>query len=115
MSFDPSNKVEIKQGDSYPIRVRIKLNNEYISSEDLDLLHCVEFMLGDDLRKIYPGEVEFSEGAFYIPLTQDETFNFDENKSVSLDIRIHFTNGHVIGIKKMPKIKVVNAISEVVL
>lgn len=105
----------IKQGDAYSLRVPLTLNDERVTESDLDVIHCVEFMLGDSVRKVWPDDGEFADDVFYVPLTQEETFDLDEGTSVEFDVRVHFIGGAVVGLKKKLKVKVYDAISEVVL
>lgn len=105
----------IKQGDAYSLRVPLKLDDEAVTAEDLPLLHCVEFMLGDEIRKVWPDDGTFSDGSFLVPLTQEETFALEEGTRVEFDVRVHFIGGAVVGLKKKLKVKVYDAISEVIL
>ena len=103
---------KIKQGDAYALPIQIRLNGELINADDVE---AAEFCLGDGLRKLYPGDVSYEAGdnTFYIPLTQDETFSFPANGSVSVDIRVKFTGGDVIGVLKPDELAVYDAVSEV--
>lgn len=104
----------IKQGDAYSLPVDIWLNGEPISIADVSE---VEFVFGDGLRKLYPGDVPYStaDAVFYLPLTQDETFAFPADSAITLDIRVKFNGGNVIGIQRMIGVSVADATSEVVL
>lgn len=105
---------KIKQGDAYALPIQIRLNGELIGVEDVE---AAEFCLGDGLRKLYPGDVSYEAGdnTFYLPLTQADTFSFPANGSVSLDIRVKFTGGDVIGVLRPETLAVYDAASEVVL
>lgn len=105
----------IKQGDAYAIPVTLNLNGEAVTAEDLPLIHCVEFMLGDGIRKVWPGDGSFDNGAFLVPLTQKDTFSLEDGDRVEFDVRIHFFGGDVVGLKKKLKIKILDALSEEVL
>ena len=89
----------IKQGDAYDLRIALDLNGEALTAEDLPLLHCVEFMLGDGVRKVWPEEGGFLNGAFLMPLTQADTFSLEDGETVEFDARIHFVGGAVVGLK----------------
>ena len=106
--------IRIKQGDQYALPVTIRLNGENVDTDDIEE---VEFTLAGEIRKLYPGEVEYSaaDGCFYLPLTQAETFDFPANASVSLDIRVKFRGGDVMGVQRMASIAVADALSGVVL
>lgn len=105
---------KIKQGDAYALPIQIRLNGELINADDVE---AVEFCLGDELRKLYPGDVTYEAGdnTFYLPLTQADTFSFPANGSVTLDIRVKFTGGDVIGVLRPDALAVYDATSEVVL
>lgn len=105
---------KIKQGDAYALPIQIRLNGELINADDVE---TVEFCLGDDIRKLYPDDVTYEPGdnTFYLPLTQDDTFSFPANGSVTIDIRVKFTGGDVIGVLRPDALAVYDATSEVVL
>lgn len=104
----------IKQGDALALPVPMRLNEQPVTAADLELLHCVEFYIGD-VRKLWPDEVTFADGKFLVPLTQQETFAMEEDSTVELDVRVHFIGGDVKGTEKKKKIRVVDARSETVL
>ena len=106
--------IRIKQGDAYSVPVLIRLNGEPV---DIDEVAEVEFTFGDGMRKLFPQEVQYNsaDGCFYLPLTQDETFAFPANGSVTLDIRGKFVGGDVVGVQRMESLAVADASSEVVL
>ena len=106
--------IRIKQGDAYSVPVLIRLNGEPV---DIDEVAEVEFTFGDGMRKLFPQEVQYNiaDGCFYLPLTQDETFAFPANGSVTLDIRVKFVGGDVVGVQRMESLAVADASSEVVL
>lgn len=105
----------IKQGDAYALRVPLTLNGEAVTAADLPLIHCVEFMLGSDVRRLWPDHATFSDGLFYVPVKQNDTFPLEEGERVEFDVRVHFVGGGVVGLKKKLKIKILDAISEEVL
>ena len=102
----------IKQGDAYDLRIALDLNGEALTAEHLPLLGCVEFMLGDGVRKVWPEEGGFLDGAFLMPLTQADTFSLEDGETVEFDARVHFPGGAVVGLKKKLRVKVYDAISE---
>ena len=105
---------KIKQGDAYALPIQIRLNDELIDIADVE---TAEFYIGEDIRKLYPGDVtyEAADNTFYLPLTQADTFSFPANGSVTLDIRVKFTGGDVIGVLRPDALAVYDAVSEVVL
>lgn len=106
--------IRIKQGDQYSVPIRVLLNGEPVNVDDVAE---VEFTFGDGLRKMFPQDVQYNsaDNCFYVPLTQAETFAFPANGSVTLDIRVKFVGGNVIGIQRMESAAVADATSEVVL
>lgn len=104
--------IYVKQGDAYSLPVEIRMNDEALRVADVE---TVEFYIGG-LRKVYPGDVGYSEenGVFELPLTQQETFDWEADSTVELDIRIKYVNGIVQGIVPR-KVNVIDAISTEVL
>ena len=105
----------VKRGDAYHLRLTLALGGEDITAEDLPLLHCVEFMLGGGIRKVWPADGAFADGVFLIPLTQADTFSLDDGTETELDVRVHLVSGPVVGLRQRLRIKVLDALSEVVL
>lgn len=104
----------IKQGDAYAVPVSITVDGESITAETLSLIDTVEFMVGEGIRKVYPGDVTFDyeNSVFLVPVTQDETFALEDGDRISMDIRVGFASGDVIGTKTMQQIKILDALSE---
>ena len=102
----------IKQGDAYDLRIALDFNGETLTAEHLPLLECVEFMLGDGVRRVWPEEGGFVDGAFLMPLTQADTFSLEDGETVEFDARIHFVGGAVVGLKKKLRVMVCDALSE---
>lgn len=107
----------IKQGDAYAIPVSLRLDDEVVTEDSLDLIETVEFMISEEIRKVYPDDVSFDaeNNVFLVPVTQEETFALEEGETIKVDLRVEFIDGDVIGTKTMEKIKVVDALSEVTL
>ena len=72
-------------------------------------------MLGDGVRKVWPDDGAFSDGAFFVPLAQQDTFQLEEAEPVEFDVRVHFVGGAVVGVKKKLRVEVCGALSEVTL
>ncbi len=106
--------VNIKQGDAYSLPVQIRLGGAAL---DIDNVELVEFCVGGTLRKLFPEDVRYDNGTqtFYLPLTQGETFSFQENAAVQMDVRVKFLGGAVLGLRRPGTIAVRDAISEVTL
>ena len=49
---------------------------------------------------------------FLVPLSQTETFALEDGDTVSLDVRVEFPGGDVIGTRTMEQIRVLDALSE---
>ena len=105
----------VKQGDAYDLRIALDFNGEALTAEHLPLLECVEFMLGDGVRRVWPEEGGFVDGAFLMPLTQADTFSLEDGETVEFDVRVRFVGGAVVGLKKKLKVRIFDALSEVVL
>lgn len=101
---------QIKQGDAYSLPVTVTLDG---TSLDISDVEKVEFMFGTT-RKMYPDTVTYSDGKFYLPLTQAETFALAV-KNILVDIRVKFVGGNVQGILKPLNVTVADAVSEAVL
>ena len=115
---------EIKRGDAGYINVPVKMGPdkehlEAVTAEDLPLFHCIEFTVGDVIRKMWPEEVIFEDGKFLVPYTQEESLLFEEGETIKADVRIHFeTNGaheQVKGLKIRQNVKIIGTNSEEVL
>ena len=106
--------IKVKQGDQYSVPILIRLNGEPVNVDDVAE---VEFTFGDGTRKLWPQDVQYNsaDSCFYLPLTQSETFSFPANGSMSLDIRVKFVGGNVMGVQRMENFAVSDATSEVVL
>ena len=106
--------IRIKQGDQYSVPILIRLNGEPL---DLDDVAEVEFIIGNDMRKLWPQDVQYNSAdeCFYLPLTQAETFAFPANGSVTRDIRVKFVGGNGVGVQRMESFAVADAASEVTL
>ena len=105
----------VKQGDAYDLRIELELNGEPIAEAHLPLLHCVELMLGEGVRKVWPAEGVFSDGAFLVPLAQTDTFRLEEGETTELDVRVHFIGGAVVGLKKKLRVRICDALSDEVI
>lgn len=112
----------IKQGDSYSLPIMIKLNKQPIDDEVLESLSKVEFCLGQLPAKYWTpaenSEVEFKDGKFLYPISQEESFSFSPSKDdgrITMDIRIRFINADVRGTTTKVSIKVADATSDEVL
>ena len=106
--------IRIKQGDQYSVPILIRLNGEPLNLDDVAE---VEFTMGNGVRKLFPGDVQYNSAdeSFYLPLTQAETFEFPAGGSVTLDIRVKFVGGNVIGVQRMESLSVADSTSEVIL
>ena len=84
------DNIEIKQGDCCSIPVEILVDDESANIEDIA---AVEFMVGHYVRRTYPEEVVYFDGAFHVPLTQKETFAMRPERILPLEVRVVFKNG----------------------
>lgn len=106
----------IKQGDAYNIPVKLYFNGNPVTDETLSLLEEIEFALGDLEPVRIPASEAWSSvlGKFLLPVTQQMTFALPEGRT-TLDVRVQFLGGDVIGVREKAKIRVVDATSEEVL
>ena len=106
--------IRIKQGDQYSVPILIRLNGEPL---DLDDVAEVEFTIGNDMRKLWPQDAQYNSAdeSIYLPPTPPETFALPPNGSVTLDIRVEFVGGNVVGVQRMESFAVADAASEVTL
>lgn len=105
----------MKQGDAYALPVALKLDDALVTESDLDMIESVEFMISEDIRKVYPDDVTFDgeNNMFLVPVTQAETFSLEDGSTISVDVRVEFHGGEVIGTRTMEQIRVLDALSEV--
>lgn len=96
------------QGDAYNIDISITNNGEALEINDIETVEISLLYL----QKKYPGEVEYKDGKFRFPLTQQETFKLP--KTCQMQVRVKFTSGDVIG-SPIQQIDVLHALSKVVL
>ena len=106
----------IKQGDAYFIPVELYFNGDRITAEEVPLLEVIEFTFGDLApMKFDPADIyDTTVGAFLVPLTQEQTFGLEDGK-VLVDCRVQFFGGDVVGVTKMMRIFVRDALSGEVL
>lgn len=80
------------QGDAYDLAFSIAADDEPL---DISTIESVEVTL-PRINKLYPDEIAYSNGLFYLPLSQKETFWLPER--CPMQIRVKFKeSGHVIG------------------
>lgn len=105
----------IKQGDAYAIPVKVSIDDVPLEATDLDMIESVEFMISEEIRKVYPDDVVFDteNSVFLVPVTQAETFGLEDGEPIKVDVRVEFPSGDVVGTKTMKTINVVDALSEV--
>lgn len=108
----------IKQGDACSIPVKLYFNGEAITADVLPLLEEIEFAFGDeDLKPVrIPAAESWSDtlGMFLLPVTQKQTFALDVGLT-TLDVRVRFRGGGVLGVREKAKMKVADATSEEVI
>lgn len=87
-------KMNMMEGDSWPLLFQINVDGEPININDVEL---IEFTV-DGLSKNYPGTVSYDETAkvFSFPLSQEETFKF--RNQVTAQGRVKFSSGEVAGV-----------------
>ena len=106
---------KLKRGSAGRLGLTVSSGKEALTAEDLALIHCIEFSIGETIQKKWPDEVTFADGKFHVPYTQAETLSFEEGDTVEVDVRVHFIGDeeNVVGIEAdWPKLKVVKTLSE---
>lgn len=99
------------QGDAYGLAFEILNDSDIlVTSEEISDLEITIGMLKKTLKK---GEVEFSDGKWIFPLTQEDTFAFYPGK-VKAQMRIVWANGNVEGVD-LGRIDVLESMSKAVL
>lgn len=99
----------IMQGDQYniPFEIADKTGTVILPEQ----VETVEIAVGK-VKKTFPNEINYLEGKFLYPVSQEETFDMTEN--VDIHIRVKFVSGDVVG-TTINGINVVESISKEVL
>ena len=102
----------IKQGDAYAVQVSLTFNGEPIVYSDLDLIEEIEFTFGELApMRFKPKDIyNTTIGAFLVPLTQKQTFMLEDGK-ILVDCRVQFWGGDVVGVARMVRVFVREALS----
>lgn len=100
----------ILQGDAYLIPINLTRDGKAVTADDVS---DMEIILGG-ISKLYPGEVEYRDGKFLFPLTQDESFDIEADR-YDLLVRPKFTDDTVTGILKAGEVEIVETESRRVL
>lgn len=100
------------QGDQYKLPIELKdADGTFVTQEEVK---DMEVFVGNIRKMLSKGEIEFepTENVFYVSLSQKETFMM--RGDVSVQARILFLSGDVVGID-LGKINFAQATSKVVL
>ena len=100
------------QGDQYRLPIELKYaEGTFVTREEVK---DVEVFVGKTRKTISGGEIEFDplENVFYVSLSQNETFMM--RGDVSVQARVLFLSGDVVGID-LGKLNFVQSTSKVVL
>lgn len=101
--------MRIMQGDQYAIP--FELEDTQGEAILLELIDTVEIVIGA-ITKTYPDEISFSDGKFLFPISQEESFSM--RNITSVQVRIKFSNGDVVG-TSLKSINVLESVSKEVL
>ncbi len=108
----------IKQGDACCIPVALYFNGVPVTVSLLPLLEEIEFTLGGEGAEPVrmPAAESWNEalGMFLLPVTQEQTLALVAGQT-TLDVRVRFLGGRVLGAREKAKIKVADATSEEVI
>lgn len=102
----------IKQGDACSLQVHLYFNGEEIDAELVSMLEEIEFALGELQPVRLPAADAFNEtlGCFLLPLTQEQTFLLEAGRT-TLDVRVRFYGGSVLGARDKRALRVADATS----
>ena len=103
-------KVLVTQGDQYNILLKLEVNGQLMSLENIKL---IEFTIANN-SKTYPDTVQYDgeNGVFLVPVTQEETFAFEEVES--LQVRIKYNDNSIVG-TNIVKFNVRDSLSKTIL
>lgn len=79
----------LMQGNTYRLPIRIKMDGAYLTADDVVR---VEFAIGN-LLMCYPETVRYDDGAFWLPLSQKDTFAL--SGWLRYQVRVLFPDGSV--------------------
>ena len=99
------------QGDTYNLGIRI-LNNAFSPVTPEDVID-VEVAIGHLCKSFRKGQLRFYEGVWMFPLSQKETFSFDDGR-VKARVRVKWAGGAVEG-KPLYGLRFTESISKEVL
>lgn len=84
--------ISVMQGDSYSLPFVLRMLDGTLITEDL--VEIVVLNLGGMSRQ-YPGDVEYQNGKWMLPVTQEQSFAF--KGSVEPQARVQFKGGNIFG------------------
>ena len=87
------HNMNIMQGDSYPLVFNIHQGELTI---DDSVVADVEIAVGDVIKTFKNGEIYYSDGKWYFPLTQEQTFKMSDFRK-PVRVRVKFSNNSVVG------------------
>lgn len=99
------------QGDSYGLEIEV-LNDDGVAVTTADVSD-MEITIGHLIKTYKSGEVTYSDGKWFFPVTQEETFKFPP-AAVPAQLRIVWNNKQVEGVS-LGKIHVTESLSKEVL
>lgn len=102
--------MDIMQGDAYSIPITIKSDGAEIDSA---VVEAVEIIIGF-IKKVYPGEITFNNGAWHFPLRQEESAKLSRGRT-SVQVRVKFHDGNVVGMKHDAAVNVKESRSKVII
>lgn len=102
----------LAQGNTYRLPINIKIDNEQLTPENAKAVEVAFDCGGSKIIKNFPDEIVFEDGAFVLPLSQEDTFAL--NGRCRYQIRVLLFDGNVVGTDIMNG-NVSESISKVVL
>lgn len=107
----------IKQGDAYGLPIYVEIDGQEITEDTLYAIDTVEVYLENSFKEYKQdgsGEMTFEGGAFWYPLSQEESQELTEGPG-TIDVRVKTADGEVHGTPYPLKVTVADARSRRVL
>jgi hypothetical protein len=105
--------LNLHQGNTYELPIKLTIDGTALTSEDVTTVEVSFETREGVLIKKYPDEATYNEGAFIIPLTQEETFAMSGN--LAYKARVLLADGKTVKCTGLHYGNVLRSISKVVL
>lgn len=100
----------IKRGDECAIQVRLFFNGAEIGAPLVPMLEELEFAFEGQTPVRIAADEAWSDAldCFLLPVTQEQTFALDRGYT-TLDLRVRFHGGNVLGARQKARVKIADA------